>query len=133
MKKTIQLTENELKRMVMESVKIIINETITPKYCTQCGNPLKQGDNFCSKCGANIQKMINSINAWRQKQQQGQQQPQNMQQQPQQQQPQQQTQQQSVNNDSVIDNQVQQQMQRNLALQQQMADRIRQGVTNKKK
>ncbi len=25
-----------------------------PKFCSKCGKPLKEGDNFCRKCGAKI-------------------------------------------------------------------------------
>ena len=149
MKQTIKLTESELKNMITESVRRIIKEAIVPKYCPYCRNPIKLGDNYCSKCGANIQEMVNKHNAQQQPMQQSQQQPMQQSQQPMQQQqqsqgmpnwmrqymqPQQiqqmqqppQQRQQPTNNNTMIDNQVQQQMQRNMGLQQKMADKIRQ-------
>lgn len=140
MKQTIRLTESELRNMITESVRKIIKEAIVPKACAYCGNPIKQGDNYCSKCGANIQEMVNKYNAWRQQNpnvnnepmvwgQQSQQQPMQQSQQPMQQQqqpPQQRQQPTSTNNNTMINNQVQQQMQRNMGLQQKMANKIRQ-------
>lgn len=126
MKQTIRLTESELRNMITESVRKIIKEAIVPKACAYCGNPIKQGDNYCSKCGANIQEMVNKYNAWLQQNpnvnnepmvwgQQSQQQPMQQSQQPT-----------STNNNTMINNQVQQQMQRNMGLQQKMANKIRQ-------
>ena len=140
MKQTIRLTESELRNMITESVRKIIKEAIVPKACAYCGNPIKQGDNYCSKCGANIQEMVNKYNAWLQQNpnvnnepmvwgQQSQQQPMQQSQQPMQQQqqpPQQRQQPTSTNNNTMINNQVQQQMQRNMGLQQKMANKIRQ-------
>ena len=140
MKQTIRLTESELRNIITESVRKIIKEAIVPKACAYCGNPIKQGDNYCSKCGANIQEMVNKYNAWRQQNpnvnnepmvwgQQSQQQPMQQSQQPMQQQqqpPQQRQQPTSTNNNTMINNQVQQQMQRNMGLQQKMANKIRQ-------
>lgn len=141
MKKTIQLTENELKRMVMESVKIIINENEEPLTWVYMRNTLnlmlkalenKDVEQLTAR-NANLQRLITKIGS----QQQPMQQQSQVQQQPMQKQPQvmprQQQQPTNINNDTMVDNQVQQQMQRNLALQQQMADRIRQGVANKNK
>lgn len=140
MKKTIQLTENELKRMVMESVKIIINENEEPLTWVYMRNTLnlmlkalenKDVEQLTAR-NANLQRLITKIGS----QQQPMQQQSQVQQQPMQKQPQvmprQQQQPTNINNDTMVDNQVQQQMQRNLALQQQMADRIRQGVANRK-
>lgn len=140
MKQTIRLTESELRNMITESVRKIIKEAKVPKACAYCGNPIKQGDNYCSKCGANIQEMVNKYNAWLQQNpnvnnepmvwgQQSQQQPMQQSQQPMQQQqqpPQQRQQPTSTNNNTMINNQVQQQMQRNMGLQQKMANKIRQ-------
>ena len=136
MKQTIKLTESELRNMITESVRKIIKEAIVPKACAYCGNPIKQGDNYCSKCGANIQEMVNKHNAWLQQNPnvnsepmvwgQQSQQPMQQQQQPMQQPPQQRQQPTSTNNNTMIDNQVQQQMQRNMGLQQKMANKIRQ-------
>lgn len=121
MKQTIRLTESELRNMITESVRKIIKEAIVPKACAYCGNPIKQGDNYCSKCGANIQEMVNKYNAWLQQNpnvnnetmvwgQQSQQQPMQQSQQPMQQQqqpPQQRQQPTSTNNNTMINNQVQ--------------------------
>ena len=140
MKQTIRLTESELRKMITESVRKIIKEAIVPKACAYCGNPIKQGDNYCSKCGANIQEMVNKHNAWLQQNpnvnnepmvwgQQSQQQSMQQSQQPMQQQqrpPQQRQQPTSTNNNTMINNQVQQQMQRNMGMQQKMANKIRQ-------
>ena len=120
MKQTIRLTESELRNMITESVRKIIKEAIVPKACAYCGNPIKQGDNYCSKCGANIQEMVNKYNAWLQQNpnvnnepmvwgQQSQQQPMQQSQQPMQQQqqpPQQRQQPTSTNNNTMINNQV---------------------------
>lgn len=123
-KQIIRIKENHLKQIVMESVKTILEQLVqveTFKCCPMCGNQLKQGDNFCSKCGANIKELINRHNTWVQQQQ-----TQQMSQQPQSMQQHQPTQQQNA-----IDQQVQGQMSNNLRLQQQMANKIHNKTLNR--
>ena len=145
MKQTIKLTESELRNVITESVKRVLNEAFVPKGCPYCGNPFKSGDNYCSKCGRNIQEIVNNYNSWLKRnninqepmqwptqQPQGQQQMQQPMQQMQQQSTQQPMQQPTnTNNNTMIDNQIQQQMQRNMALQQQKAQQIRNRIQNR--
>lgn len=141
-KKLIRLTEGDLHRIVKESVNMVLNERTASYYEVAMSilhamiKALGSNDiNYLCQLNTYLQDKINALQQQQQPMQQPQQ-PQGIQQQPMQQpqqaqpmQPQgQQPMQQpfSTNNNSMIDNQVQQQMQRNMALQQQMANRIRQ-------
>ena len=118
-KSLIRPTKSDLYRIIKESVRNSLREATYMKCCPYCANALKPNDNFCSNCGANLQEIEQKIRQFRMQQQM-----QGMQQQPMQQQP-------NANNNTMIDNRVQQQMQRNMALQQQMANRIRQQKMSK--
>ena len=143
MKQTIRLTESELRNMITETVKRVLNEEqqkyvsmeVVKKYAQSLLKAIESNDNSrMFLYGSTLQKWLGPTIAQLQQQQSPQQsqymqqQPQQMQQQPQQmqQQPQQMQQPTSTNNNTMIDNQVQQQMQRNMGLQQKMANKIRQ-------
>ena len=137
MKQTIKLTESELRNMITESVKRVLNEEqqkyvsmeIVKRYAQGLLKAIESNDNAqILLYGSTLQKWLGPTIAQLQ-QQQGMpnwmrqyMQPQQIQQM---QQPPQQTGQ-PTNNNTMIDNQVQQQMQRNMGLQQKMANKIRQ-------
>lgn len=158
-KQVIRINENQLRQIVMESVKRVLNETMSPQdlWKSQAKSMMRGMERELDN--NNIEQFLSYygglqvwVNKFRQSMQQPTQQQFQIQQQPiqpQQQSMQQPTQQQSQvqqqpmqkqtqgiprrqqqsannNNDTMVDNQVQQQMQRNMALQQQKADRIRQ-------
>lgn len=159
MKQTIKLTESELRNMITESVKRVLNEEqqkyvsmeVVKRYAQGLLKAIESNDNAqILLYGSTLQKWLGPTIAQLQQQQPMQQSQQPMQQQQQsqhqsqgmsnwmrqymqpqqiqqmQQPPQQRQQPTSTNNNTVIDNQVQQQMQRNMGLQQKMANKIRQ-------
>ena len=167
MKQTIKLTESELRNMITESVKRMLNEEqqkyvsmeVVKRYAQGLLKAIESNDNAqILLYGSTLQKWLGPTIAQLQQQQpmqQSQQQPMQQSQQPMQQQqqsqhqsqgmpnwmrqymqpqqiqqmqqpPQQRQQPTSTNNNTMIDNQVQQQMQRNMGLQQKMANKIRQ-------
>ena len=167
MKQTIKLTESELRNMITESVKRVLNEEqqkyvsmeVVKRYAQGLLKAIESNDNAqILLYGSTLQKWLGPTIAQLQQQQpmqQSQQQPMQQSQQPMQQQqqsqhqsqgmpnwmrqymqpqqiqqmqqpPQQRQQPTSTNNNTMIDNQVQQQMQRNMGLQQKMANKIRQ-------
>lgn len=151
MKQTIRLTESELRNMITESVKRVLNEEqqkyvsmeVVKRYAQGLLKAIESNDNArILLYGFTLQKWLGPTIAQLQQQQpmqlpqqlmrqqqqpmQQSQQPMQQQQQPMQQPPQQRQQPTSTNNNTMIDNQVQQQMQRNMGLQQKMANKIRQ-------
>ena len=137
MKQTIKLTESELRNMITESVKRVLNEEqqkyvsmeVVKRYAQDLLKAIESNNNArILLYGSTLQKWLGPTIAQLQQQQpmQQSQQPMQQQQQPMQQPPQQRQQPTSTNNNTMIDNQVQQQMQRNMGLQQKMANKIRQ-------
>lgn len=151
MKKTIRLTESDLRNIITESVKRVLNEEqqkyasmeVVKRYAQGLLKAIESNDNAkIFLYGSMLQKWLGPTITQLQQQPQQMQQPMQQSQQPMQQpqqpmqqsqqiqqmqQPQQQRQQlTSTNNNTMIDNQVQQQMQRNMGLQQKMANKIRQ-------
>ena len=133
MKQTIKPTESELRNMITESVKRVLNEEqqkyvsmeVVKKYAQSLLKAIESNDNAqILLYGSTLQKWLGPTIAQLQQQQPMQQSQQPMQQQ--QQAPQQRQQPTSTNNNTMINNQVQQQMQRNMGLQQKMANKIRQ-------
>ena len=126
MKQTIRLTESELRNMITESVKRVLNEEqqkyvsmeVVKRYAQGLLKAIESNDNArILLYGFTLQKWLGPTIAQLQQQQ------------PMQQPPQQRQQPTSTNNNTMIDNQVQQQMQRNMGLQQKMANKIRQQKT----
>ncbi len=55
-RKATPVTRAERRRVTRRSIKPVQQDSsLTPKFCSQCGNPIDKQDKFCPSCGTRIQ------------------------------------------------------------------------------